>query len=193
MYDKGIFLSLKENIEMVKQELNAEEKFFEKAVMTEKFVKKYKNFMIATVVAIVLGVSANIVMTSNEEARVEASNVALSKLMADSSDANSLSELKTLSPNLYDVYMYSQGEAIKDSKALIINDLAKYNNAKDADALDNYASSTDAIFRDLALVQSAVLLINQNKMKEAKDKLAKVSLNSSLSKVATALKHYGVQ
>ena len=35
-------VSLKENIEMVKNELNSEEQFFEKAVQTERFVKKYK-------------------------------------------------------------------------------------------------------------------------------------------------------
>jgi len=35
-------LSLKQDIEMVKEELNSEEKFFEKAVLTERFVKKYK-------------------------------------------------------------------------------------------------------------------------------------------------------
>ena len=36
------FLSLKTDIEMVKDELTSEEKFFEKAVVTEKFIKKYK-------------------------------------------------------------------------------------------------------------------------------------------------------
>jgi len=45
-------LSLKNNIEMVKEELNSEEKFFEKAVITEKFVKKYKNLLIGSVIAI---------------------------------------------------------------------------------------------------------------------------------------------
>ena len=191
--NKGIFLSLKENISMVKEELNSEEKFFEKAVMTEKFVKKYKNIMIATVVAIVVIVSANFVYTSNEDSRIDAANAALSKLMKDSKDVNSLSELKTLSPNLYDVYMYSQGEAIKNSKALIINDLIKYKDAKDANALDEYASKQDAIYRDLALVQSAVILINENKIEEAHNKLSKVSKDSSLNKVASALAHYGVK
>jgi len=47
-------LSLKENIGMVKEELTAEEQFFEKAVVTERFVKKYKNVMIGSLVVIVL-------------------------------------------------------------------------------------------------------------------------------------------
>jgi hypothetical protein len=42
---EGFLLSLKENINMVREELNSEEKFFEKAVITEKFVKKYKNLL----------------------------------------------------------------------------------------------------------------------------------------------------
>ena len=186
-------MSLKENINMVKEELNSEEKFFEKAVITEKFVKKYKNIMIGVVVAIVIGVSANMLYTSNEDSRITAANDALSKLIKDSKDSNSLSQLKTLSPNLYDVYMYSQNEAIKNSKALIINDLNTYSAAKDATSLDEYASKQDAIYRDLALVQSAVMLINENKLEEAHDKLSKVSKDSSLSKIASALAHYGVK
>ena len=47
-------MSLKDNIEMVKEELNSEEKFFERSVITERFVKKYKNAIIASVVVIVL-------------------------------------------------------------------------------------------------------------------------------------------
>ena len=66
---EGFLLSLKENIDMVKQELNSEEKFFEKAVITEKFVKKYKNMMIASVVAIVVLVAANIGYEANEASK----------------------------------------------------------------------------------------------------------------------------
>ncbi|MCW8894372.1 MAG: hypothetical protein OQK48_04970 [Sulfurimonas sp.] len=195
-------MSLKENINMVKEELNSEEKFFEKAVMTEKFVKKYKNVMIASVVAVVLVVGANIAYDANESSKVTAANVALTKLQKDAADTQSLDELKVLSPELYDVWTFSQAVANKDlqalktlqnSKALIINDLAKYELAQDAKSLSSYASQKDAIFKDLALVRSAVILFSENKIDEAHNTLSKISVESSLYKLANTLMHYGIK
>ncbi|MCF6309430.1 MAG: hypothetical protein L3J19_02985 [Sulfurimonas sp.] len=195
-------MSLKDNISMVKEELNSEEKFFEKAVITEKFVKKYKKAMIGSVVAIVLVVSANIVYDANENSKITAANAALTKLMKDSKDAHALSELKTSSSELYDVWIFSQAVAnkdldaiknIKSSNALIIDDLAKYELATNPNSLDDYASAQDAIYRDLALVQSAVMLLEANKIDEAHNKLLKVSQDSSLNKLVKILLHYGIK
>ena len=105
--DKGIFLSLKQNIEMVKEELNSEEKFFEKAVMTERFVKKYKNIMIASVVAVVVLVGANIAYTQNQKTKMKSANVALHSLQSNPLDVDARANLKSLSPDLYTVWRYS--------------------------------------------------------------------------------------
>jgi len=195
-------LSLKDNIKMVKEELNSEEKFFEKAVITEKFVKKYKKVMIASVVAIVVFVVANFAYEANLNNKTLAANIALNQLNKNANDGNALSELKISSPELYDVWMFSQAvknqdlEAIKklkNTKTPIIDDLVKYELATDASSLDKYASSGDAIYRDLALVQSAVLLFEENKIEEAHNELLKVSQNSSLYKLVQTLLHYGVK
>ncbi|OHE19393.1 MAG: hypothetical protein A2525_03100, partial [Sulfurimonas sp. RIFOXYD12_FULL_36_11] len=190
------------NISMVKEELNSEEKFFEKAVMTEKFLKKYKKIMIASAAVVALVIGANLVYDMNKKNNTAAANAALSKLQADATNIAALKELKELSPNLHDVWVYSQAVAKKDleaikglknSKALIVSDLAKYESATDAASLEDYASKQDAIFRDLALVQSAVMLLNENKVDEARSKLLKVSKDSSLSKMVSALMHYGLK
>ena len=190
---------------MVKEELNSEEKFFEKAVMTEKFVKKYKKLMIASVVAVVVLVGANIGYTINEQNRLDAANAALVKLNVDSSNAVVMAELKNLSPALYDVWKYSQAvankdtaalEQLKNSKSILIGDLATYNLAsesKDLSALNAYTMKQDAIYKDLAQVQSAVLLMNSSKMDEAHEKLSMISIDSPLAQVANALMHYGVK
>jgi hypothetical protein len=197
-----MFLSIKDNISMVKEELNSEEKFFEKAVITEKFVKKYKKAMIASVVAIVFAVSANLVYDANENSKITAANTALTKLMKDSKNAHALSELKTSSSELYDVWIFSQAVANKDldaiknmknSNTLVIDDLAKYELATNPRSLDDYASAQDAIYRDLALVQSAVMLLEANKIDEAHNKLLKVSQESSLDKLVKTLLHYGIK
>ncbi len=195
-------MNLKDNISMVKEELNSEEKFFEKAVVTERFIKKYKNIMLSVVAVFALGVVANVAYDMNEESKKASSNAAFLKLSADANDGASLSDLKNQNPELYEVWSFSKALANKDleslkkfkeSKIPVIGDLAQYETSQKASELDGYAMKQDAIFKDLALVQSGVLLINENKIKEAHEKLSKVSKDSSLSKLATALMHYGIK
>lgn len=198
-------MSLKENIDMVKDELNSEEKFFEKAVITEKFVKKYKNVMIAAVVAVVLLVAGNIIYTANKSANIEEANMALASLNKDPNDVNSKAKLESLSKELYDVWTYSQALANQDMKALkeltdskntVVSDLATYelaSSSADQDALSKYSMKQNAIYKDLALVQNAILYINKNEIDKAHQELRKVPQNSSLNKVVLALLHYGVK
>ena len=198
-------MSLKENISMVKEELNSEEKFFEKAVITEKFVKKYKNLMITTVVAIIIVIVANVVMDSNKTATVEQANQTLATLEANPSDENAAMSMKTLSPKLFDVWSYSQAVVNKDieamkklqnSKAMLVSDLASYEVASqsgDASKLNEYSMKQGAIYKDLAVVQSAIILLNKNEIDKAHNELKKVSQDSSLNKIVLALLHYGVK
>lgn len=198
-------MSLKENIEMVKEELNSEEKFFEKAVITEKFVKKYKKLMIASVVAIVIVVVANVVINSNKAATIVEANEVFAKLVKDKNDKNALTAMKSLSPMLYDAWNYSQAMVNKDvesmkklqsSKATLISDLATYEVASQGGAsskLNTYSMKQGAIYKDLAIVQSAIILLNSNEVDKAHDELKKISQNSSLSKIVLALLHYGVK
>lgn len=198
-------MSLKENIDMVKEELNSEEKFFEKAVITEKFVKKYKNIMIGGVAAVVIAVAANIIYEANKSANIEDANNALSALVKDANDADAKTRLKSLSKELYDVWSYSQAIANKDIEALkslsnsktpMVSDLASYelaSSSADADALNDYSMKQQAVYKDLALVQNAILLMNKNEIEKAHQELKKVSQDSSLSKVVLALLHYGVK
>jgi len=195
-------LSLKTNIDMVKEELNSEEKFFEKAVITERFVKKYKTAMIASAIVVVAIIVANVAYDINKQSQKDSSNRALTQLMANSSNTEALQSLHSSSPDLYDVWMLSQAIAQKDtvllkelthSNAMLVGDLAAYEFADDAKSLDEYASKQDAIYRDLALLRSAIFLMNNNKIDEAHNKLSKISAQSSLTKVAEALLHYGVK
>ena len=198
-------MSIKNDIEMVKEELNSEEKFFEKAVITEKFVKKYKNLMIVSVVVLVLLVGANVAYTINKQNQITAANSALLTLSKDSTNSEALLTLKSISGDLYDVWIYSTAVAKKDmitikeltnSSAIMVGDLAKYELAqdtKDAASLDAYASKQDAVYRDLALVQSAIILMSNSEIEKAHEKLSKISAQSSLAKIANALLHYGVK
>jgi hypothetical protein len=198
-------LSLKNDIDMVKDELSSEEKFFEKAVVTEKFVKKYKNAIIGLVVVIVVGVAANIIYTMKEESRISEANTHLAQLMQNGENSEAAQKLATLSPALYDAWRYSQAVVAKDVKVLqelekspvlVVNDLASYElaqNSSKSEALDAYASKEGSIYSDLAKVQSAVILLQDAKTKQAREKLSSIREESPLYKVARTLMHYGVK
>lgn len=199
---KGFLLSLKENIDMVRSELSSEEKFFEKAVVTERFVKKYKMWMIGSVVAIIVLVGANIVYDAQDQERIVQANSALRTLEKDNTNEEALRKLKENSQELYNVWRYAQAIAQKDSqtlqelkksKTLVVKDLAEYESAKSVEALDSYAKKQGAIYKDLALIQSAVLLLQENKVEKAHQKLASVSQDSSFAQLAKILSHYGVK
>ena len=198
-------MSLKTDIEMVKEELTSEEKFFEKAVVTEKFVKKYKNVMIGSVVAVVLLVAGNIAYNINKQNTLDSANATLTELQANPNNPAKLATLESLSPALYDVWTYSEALANKDtvrleklqtSKTTLIGDLASYEVAQKAntkESLNSYAQNSDAVYADLARVQSAIILMNESKIDEAHTKLSMINLNSPLAEVSKALMHYGVK
>ncbi len=198
-------MSLKENISMVKDELNAEEKFFENAVRTERFFKKYKTKLIGLAVIVVIVVGANGVYDYIKNAEAEASNAALLSLEKNSDNKEALAILKEKNPKLFDLYTLSVAiekgdinklKELKSSKALAVADLASYQAAslekKTAD-LNSYTNNEDAIYRDMAAVQSAVLLMQENKIDQAQRKLALVSSSSPVYAVAKSLMHYGVK
>ena len=190
---------------MIKEELTSEEKFFEKSVITERFVKKYKNILIAGVAFIVVGVTGNIVYDINKEETAKEANVVLSSLQANPSDSNALAQLKSLSPALHDVYIYSKAiadkdvqtlESLKDSKVLPLADLIRYELAQskqDVNELTTYTLAQDAIYKDLAQVQAAIILMNDAQTDKAHSKLQTIEEVSPLSKIAKALLHYGVK
>jgi len=59
--------------------------------------------------------------------------------------------------------------------------------------LEEYASKQDAVYRDLAYIQSAVILMNDKKIDEAHEKLSMIGIDSPLAQVAKSLMHYGVK
>jgi len=198
-------LSLKNDLDMVKDELNSEEKFFEKAVITERFVKKYKYVMIVSLLVIVIFIAGNIAYEFNKQSTIDAANATLLELEKDPKDESMLSKLDSLSPALHDVWLYSQAlvnkdfsalESLKNSKATLVGDLASYALAvesQDLSKLEKYALKQESVYKDLALVQSAILLIESGQSKEAHQKLSLITVDSPLAQVAAALMHYGVQ
>lgn len=198
-------MSLKENMEALKEELSSEEKFFESAVRTERFVKRYQKPLIAVVVGSLLAVAGVIGYQSYTNAKIESSNAAFNALLINPSDATAEQTLKNDNPELYDVWKLSRGiaqndvtilEGLKKSEAFGVADIASYEASaikNDTASLEQYTKKQGALYKDLALLELAVAAIEKGEIASAHQKIAQISEESPLYQVASALSHYGVK
>ncbi len=198
-------MSLKENVAMVKEELNSEEKFFENAVKAERFVKKYKNLLISAIVLIVLALGANAAYEAKMRSQTESVNAALATLANTPEDSEAIETLQTLNPKLYDLWRLSNAlkkgdvsalNGLKASNAVAVADLAMYHEAvlnKDIKALEAYSMKPDSIYKDMAQLDLAVILIQENRIEEARQKLGLIAKESPVYRYAQPLMHFGVQ
>jgi len=198
-------LNLKENMQALKEELSSEEKFFESAVRTERFVKKYQKPMIASVIAVLLGLGGSVVYQMVHDAKVERANTALNTLLMNPSDQNSLKELSSQGGSLYELYSLSKALRDNDVKTLQtlqsassseVADIASYESAvlsKDTKALDVYSKKQGSIYQELAVIELAVSSIQKGDSKAAHSSLALIKEDSAVYPLAQMLSHYGVK
>lgn len=198
-------MSLKENMEALKEELNSEEKFFESAVRTERFIKRYQKPLMAGVAALLLFAGGAIAYQAYANSKIESSNVAFNTLQSNPTDAEALQTLKNDNPRLYDLWMLSQAigkndaaalEALKHSDALGVADIAAYEAAamkSDKNGLEGYTKMQGALYKDLALVELAVMALQQGNVDEAHKKIALIPEDSPMYPVGRSLSHYGIK
>ncbi|MGA9047132.1 hypothetical protein [Sulfuricurvum sp.] len=198
-------MSLKENMEALKEELSSEEKFFESAVRTERFVKRYQKPLIAVIAASLLAVGGAIGYQAYTTAKIESSNAAFNVLLSNPKDAAAEQTLKNDNPELYDVWKLSRGiaqndvtilEGLKNAEAFGVSDIASYEAAAikgDLQALEQYTKKQGALYKDLALLELAVAAIEKGDVAAAHQKIALIGEDSPLYQVAQALAHYGVK
>lgn len=198
-------MSLKENMEALKSELSSEEKFFESAIKTERFVKKYQKPLIASLVVLVLGIGGYAGYGAYEQAKMEKANIALNVLLMNPNDAKALKELADNSQPLHDLYQLSQALKNNDIKAVLalknsssseVADIAAYESAimsNNEKELESYSKKQDALYGDLATIEIAVLKNKQGGDSNAQTLLSKIKEDSSLYPLAQMFSHYGVK
>ncbi|OHD78798.1 MAG: hypothetical protein A2023_05250 [Sulfuricurvum sp. GWF2_44_89] len=198
-------MSLKENMEALKEELSSEEKFFESAIRTERFVKRYQKPLIALVASSLLAVGGAIGYQLYTDAKLESSNTAFNLLLANPADTQAELTLKNDNPELYDLWKLSRGiaqndvsilEGLKHSEAFGVADIASYEAAAikgDTQSLEQYTKKQGALYKDLALLEVAVAAIEKGDVALAHQKIALIGEDSPLYQVAAALSHYGVK
>lgn len=188
-------MSIKENVNYVKDELSSEEKFLENFVKGERFFRKYKTLIFAIVVlAIIVPICYVIKKDLDESNKLEA-NAAFNKFL-ESNDEKALATLKDKNEKLYEIALFLQ--ARKDNKTVEINtpvlkELAKFQIAmesKNTKELENLSMQNDFLLKEFAIFNKALLLTNEGKFEEAKTALKQIPQTSKATELANLLNHY---
>ncbi len=188
-------MSIKDDVNYIKNELSSEEKFLESFVKTERFFKKYKKLIVVLIITVIVGSIAFLVKTKLDEKNLYEANIALSNFL-ENGNQNSLDELKEKNRDLYEIALYLDAKNefknadinLKYLKELLDFQVALLNsNQSDLDAVSKKA---DFLLKDYAIFNQALILVNNQKYAEAREILGKISQDSRAFELATLLKHY---
>ena len=189
-------MSIKENVDYVKEELNSQEKFLESFVKGERFYKKYRTLIFASIAIIVIGAIGLVIKKNVDESNKLEANLAFNKVLQNSNDKEALELLKNKNEKLYEVALFLQGK--NENKAVDINipvlkELAEYQVAlsnKNVDELSNLSMQGDFLLKEFALFNKALLLSNEAKYEDAKTVLKLIPQTSKAFELANLLNHY---
>ena len=188
-------MSIKDDVNYIKNELSSEEKFLESFVKTERFFKKYKKLIFVLIISAIVGSVVFLVKTKLDEKNLYEANIALSNFL-ENGNQNSLDELKEKNRDLYEIALYLDAKNefknadinLKYLKELLDFQVALLNsNQSDLDAVSKKA---DFLLKDYAIFNQALILVNNQKYAEAREILGKISQDSRAFELATLLKHY---
>jgi hypothetical protein len=188
-------MSIKENVDYVKNELSSEEKFLENFVKGERFFKKYKILIFAFIAIIIVGSIAYVIKKNIDETNKFEANIALNNFL-ETGDEKLLLTIKEKDTKLYEIALFIQGK--KDFKEAnieipFLKELSKYQIAlanDNTEALNNLSLQNDFLLKEFAIFNKALILTKEEKFEEAKIALAQISETSKASELANLLKHY---
>lgn len=189
-------MSLKDNVEYVKDELNTQEKFLENFVKTERFFKKYKKLILSLLVILVVAIIALIVMkTINEKNKIEA-NIAFENFLQNNKDSNALEVLKNTNKKLYEIaiFLNSKNEGkIVEVDVPFLKELSIYQKALEENSLEklnNVSMQNDFLLKEFAIFNKALILAQEGKIEESKTTLTLIPQTSKAYELANLLNHY---
>jgi predicted negative regulator of RcsB-dependent stress response len=189
-------MSLKDNVDFVKKELDTEEKFLESFVKVERFYKKNKKYLMALVSLLVILLAGYSFKNYINAKNKTESNIAFTQFLNDNNDVAALATLKDTNIRLYNVALYlkSKNETITEP----INDkylgtLVEYKKAieeNNIDQLNTLSMQKDFLLKEFSLFNKALILTQDGKYDEAKKSLQLIQKDSQVSDLVALLNHY---
>ena len=163
-------MSIKEQVEFVKNELTQDEKIFTGLLKVERFYKRNRLAIIAILAFVVIGGIGYGVMEYLNEQRLLRANEAFLTLQKNPSDKKALEILKKENPALAELVLLQQATKEGDLKVLesltasqdhLVADLSRYHLSvwkSDPEAIKAYRMQSEALLRDFAIFDEAYLL-----------------------------------
>lgn len=187
-------MSIKDELQHVKDELSGDEKILESAFKLERLYKKYKTLIWGALIIVLVGVGSNIAWGAYQQSKLDTANQAFLSLQQNPDNSDAVTILKSNNPELYALYRLSQaiksqkGEALKafeNNGDPLIADMARYH----AGVLEG--KPVDSVYyHDLTVVEEAYADLKAGKKAAAKSKLTLIAEDSPVAKIAQLLKHY---
>ncbi len=189
-------MSIKENVDYIKEELSSQEKFLENFVKGERFYKKYKILIFAFIAIVIIGSIGALVKSNMDASNKVKANLAFNKVLQDSNNTQALEELKNTNGKLYEVALFLQAK--KDNKPVnvsipMLKELSQYQEAlsnKNIDKLNDLSMQNDFLLKEFAIFNKALLLTNEGKFEDAKIALKLIPQTSKAFELANLLNHY---
>ncbi len=191
---KGYILALKENLKAIKSELNTEEQFLENFIKGERFIRKYKLYLVSFVIILVLWLVVSFIMGTMKQSSIEESNEIYTNLLLKPEDKMLLEQLKDKNPNLYAIFLMQNLDK-NPNDTQILKELSTLSKDEKLEPLFRdilaLANNEKSVFlKDYAKILEAYTLLEQKKIEEANIILSQIKPNSPLEQIAKNLKHY---
>lgn len=186
----------------IKQEFKQDEKMLENAFKLERLVKKYKYWLIALAVILLLWLGYRTIYNAMQESRAQKISALYDEFLQNPNNELLQTQLKEQARELYDLYQLSHRDSTHDTQATqsaleelatsanpLVQQLASYDLAsltrKDLDKIGGDLA-------DLAIIQRAYLLLQNESIQEARTLLDTIKVDSTLYGLAAQMKHYGI-
>lgn len=189
-------MSIKENVDYIKDELSSQEKFLENFVKGERFYKKYKILILIFIAIVIIGSIGALIKSNMDESNKAKANLVFTKVLQDKNNTQALEELKSLNVKLYEVALYLQAKENNKTVQIsvpMLKELSHYQEAlsnKNIDQLDSLSMQNDFLLKEFAIFNKALLLVDEGKYEDAKTALELIPQTSKASELANLLNHY---
>jgi predicted negative regulator of RcsB-dependent stress response len=188
-------MSIKENVDYVKNELSSEEKFLENFVKGERFFKKYRTLIFTFIAIAILVTIGMLVKQKIEESNKLEANIAFNKFL-ENADEKELFIIKDKNEKLYEIALFLKAK--RENKTSEVNipmlkELSKFQQSttnKNLEELNTLSMQNDFLLKEFAIFNKALLLSNDGKYEEAKEALKQIPQTSKASEFANLLNHY---
>ena len=188
-------MSIKENVDYVKNELSSEEKFLENFVKGERFFKKYRTLIFTFVAIAILTTIGMLVKQKIDESNKLEANIAFNKFL-ENADEKELFIIKDKNEKLYEIALFLKAK--RENKTSEVNipmlkELSKFQQSttnKNLEELNTLSMQNDFLLKEFAIFNKALLLSNDGKYEEAKEALKQIPQTSKASEFANLLNHY---